>query len=220
MKLAIFDFDGTLLTKDTLPCLGKEWIRQKRSLIRYALVYLYIIPTLVWYKMRIISREKFKNLAFDRFNRIFKGMSRTQINDFFQNAYPNIKELFNITVINEIEIARKQGFHCVLLSGAYADLLRIVAMDLGFDTVIAAELAFQNGVFDHNGDIPFITGKKKVVLLQNTFAGKNIDWESSKCFADSMADIELMQLVGNPVAINPDIGLLSHAIDNHWEIAG
>jgi HAD superfamily hydrolase (TIGR01490 family) len=219
MKLAIFDFDGTLLTKDTLPCLGKEWIRQKRSLFRYILVYLYIIPALVSYKMRIINREEFKNLAFDRFNLIFKGMSRTQISEFFQNAYPYIKKLFNTTVINEIETAQKQGYHCVLLSGAYADLLRIVAKDLGFDTVIAAELAFNNDIFDHK-DTPFITGKKKLALLQNTFAGKNVDWQNSKCFADSMADIELMQLVGNPVAINPDVGLLSYALDNHWEIAG
>lgn len=220
MKLAIFDFDGTLLIEDTLPGLGKEWLRQKRSRTRYCFVYLSIIPAVVQYKLRLISREKFKNLAFDKFNRIYQGMSSVEINEFFQNAYPNLKKVFNATVLKEIEIAHQQGFHCVLLSGAYADLLRIVGRDLGMDTVIGAELAFRDGIFDHRGDIPFINGKKKVDLLQKALAGKNVDWDGSKCLADSVADIELMRLVGKPVAVNPDPGLLSYAIDNQWEIVG
>lgn len=220
MKLAIFDFDGTLLTRDTLPTLAKEWIRQKRSRTRCFFIFLSIIPTVVRYKLGLISREKLKNLAFDKFNRIYQGMSKAEINEFFQNAYPNLKEIFNTTVLKEIKTARQQGFHCVLLSGSYADLLRVVARDLGIDTVIGAELAFREGIFDHRGDIPFINGKKKVVLLQKTFAGKIINWDGSRCFADSVADIELMQLVGEPVAVNPDPGLLSHARDNQWKIAG
>jgi HAD superfamily hydrolase (TIGR01490 family) len=220
MNLAIFDFDGTLLTRDTLPSLGKEWLRQKRSQTKYFYVFLSIIPTVVRYKLGLISRGKLKNLAFDKFNRIFKRMSCAEINEFFQNAYPNLKKIFNTTVLKEIEIARQQGFHCVLLSGSYATLLRVVALDLGIDTVIGAELAYRDGIFDHRGYIPFINGKKKVDLLQKTFAGRNINWNGSKCFADSVADIELMQLVGEPVAINPDPGLLSYALDNKWRIAG
>ncbi len=220
MKLAIFDFDGTLLTKDTLPSLGKEWIRQKRSRNRYHFVFLAVIPILAWFKLGFISREKFKNLAFDKFNRIYKGMSRAEIIEYFQKAYPNLKINFNTAVLKEIETARKEGFHCVLLSGSYAELLRIVASDLGMDTVIGAEIDFREGIFDTRVKVPFINGKKKVALLQSAFAGENIDWDGSKCFADSVADIDLMQLVGEPVAVNPDPGLLSYALDNQWAITG
>lgn len=220
MNLAIFDFDGTLLTRDTLPTLGKEWLRQKRSRTRCFLIFLLIIPIVVRYKLGFISREKLKNLAFNEFNRIYQGMTQAQINEFFQKAYPNLKEIFNTTVLKEIKTAHQHDFHCVLLSGSYADLLRIVARDLDIDTVIGAELAFRDGIFDHRGDIPFINGKKKVALLQKTFAGKIINWNNSKCFADSVADIELMQLVGEPVAVNPDAGLLSYALNNQWKIVG
>jgi len=147
-------------------------------------------------------------------------MTRAEINVFFQSAYPNLKEIFNTTVLREINIARQQDFHCVLLSGSYVDLLRIVARDLGIDTVIGAKLAFRDGIFDHRGDIPFINGKKKVALLQESFTGKIVNWDGSKCFADSVADIELMKLVGEPVAVNPDPGLLSYALDNQWKIVG
>ena len=147
-------------------------------------------------------------------------MTKAEINEFFQNAYPNLKEVFNTTVLKEIKTASQQDFHCVLLSGSYAELLRIVGRDLGIDTVIGAELAFRDGIFDHRGGIPFINGKKKVALLHNTFAGRIVNWAGSKCFADSVADIELMQLVGEPVAVNPDPGLLSYALDNQWKIVG
>lgn len=220
MNLAIFDFDGTLLTRDTLPALGKEWLRQRRSRTRYFFIFLLIIPTVVQYKLGLVSREKFKNLAFDKFNRIYQGMTKAEINEFFQNAYPNLKEVFNTTVLKEIKTASQQDFHCVLLSGSYAELLRIVGRDLGIDTVIGAEMAFMDGIFDHRRGIPFINGKKKVALLHNTFAGKIVNWDGSKCFADSVADIELMQLVGEPVAVNPDPGLLSYALDNQWKIVG
>lgn len=218
MNLAIFDFDGTLLTKSTLPSLAREWARQGRSRIRLFLVYISVLPVIAKYKLKIIDRKQFKNLAFDKFNRIYKGMSREEIIGFFHRAYPNIKKAFNPAVLNEIETAQQQGYHCVLLSGSYADLLRVTALDLGFETVIGTELEFSNGIFDSRESIPFINGKIKVALLYITFAGKNVNWSGSKCFADSTADIELMKLVGEPVAINPDRGLWAYARDNNWRI--
>lgn len=219
MKLAIFDFDGTLLARDTLPTLGKEWLRQKRSFIRYIGVLLAILPVVLRYKLKHISREEFKNRAFDRFNLIFKGMTRLEINNFFENAYPNIKKLFNAEVLKEIANAKRQGFHSVLLSGSYADLLRVIADDLGIDNVIAAELVYRDNLIEP-GAVQFINGRKKVELLQQAYDGKNINWNGSRCFADSMADIELMQLVGEPVAICPDQGLLTYALDNRWKVTG
>jgi HAD superfamily hydrolase (TIGR01490 family) len=218
MNLAIFDFDGTLLTRDTLPTLGREWLKQKRSRTRYFFIFLSIVPIFIRYKLGVISREKLKKLAFYRFNQIYKGMTRAEITEFFNQAYPNLRKIFNTAILKEIRAARQQNFHCVLLSGSYAELLRIVAKDLEFDTVIGAELAFRDDVYDHRGGTPFIDGKKKVALLQKTFADKLVNWNGSRCFADSVADIELMELVGEPVAVNPDPGLLSYALNKQWKI--
>lgn len=218
MKLAIFDFDGTLLNKDTLPCLGREWIRQKRSILRYLLVYIFVAPDLLWYKIGLGSRERMKAAAFRKFNYLFAGMSREEIILFFRQAYPELRKHFNNRTIAEIGLAREQGYHSVLLSGSYLDLMRMVATDLGLDTVLAAELAFKDGRFDPKGDTPFIDGESKCTLLQKAFAGREVDWDNSRCFADSVADIKVMGLVGEPVAVNPDPGLLSHARREEWKV--
>jgi phosphoserine phosphatase len=207
MKLAIFDFDGTLLSRDTLPCLGREWIRQKRSILRYLLIYLSIAPDLLWYRIGLISREIMKAAAFRKFNYLFSGMSAEEIKLFFNNR-----------IIEEIGLARSQGYHCVLLSGSYFELMKMVAADLGLEIVIAARLAFKDGIFDPKGDTPFIDGESKCSLLQEAFAGQEVDWEASRCFADSVADVKVMGMVGEPVAVNPDPGLLSHARREDWRV--
>ncbi len=219
MKLAVFDFDGTLLTKDTLPCLGREWLQQKRSKIKYLKAYFSVAPAVLLYKAGFISRESMKNSAFNKFNQIFNKMTRSAIIAFFQEAYPNLKKLFNAKVMDEIEKAREQGFYCVLLSGSYSDLMKIVAKDLGVHRVIAADLAFRDGKFDCKGTL-FIGGESKLALLQKAFAGEDVDWAGSRCFADSYTDILIMEVVGEPVAVNPDRGLMAHAQQQNWKVLG
>jgi HAD superfamily phosphoserine phosphatase-like hydrolase len=218
MKLAIFDFDGTLLMKDTLPCLGKEWLRQKRSKTRYVTTYLLVLPVLVLYKARLMSRETMKGLAFRKFNRFYTKMTRQEIEDFFLQAYPNLYKLFNSVVLEEIKLAQEHGFHCVLLSGAYIELLQIVSRELGIDTVIGAKLAYKDDVFDHKGKTPFIDGRSKHSLLLKAFANEEVDWEGSRAFGDSYADICIMETVGERIAVNPDLELLYHAQKNNWRV--
>jgi HAD superfamily phosphoserine phosphatase-like hydrolase len=218
MKLAIFDFDGTLLMKDTLPCLGKEWLRQKRSKARYITTVLLVLPVVLLYKARLLSRETMKGLAFRRFNRLFTDMTRQEIETFFLNAYPHLYELFNAVVLDEIKLAQERGFHCVLLSGAYIELLQIVSKDLGINTVIGAKLAYKDDVFDQKGDTPFIDGMTKQTLLLKAFADEEVDWESSIAFGDSYTDICVIETVGERVAVNPDAELLLHAQTNSWRV--
>lgn len=218
MKLAIFDFDGTLLTDDTLPSLGREWLRQKRSRVRYYLVLLSVAPVLIKYKAGLISRENMKGRAFKRFNRIFTGMSRTAVEDFFRQAYPNLRSLFNKNVLKEIRLAQEQGFHCVLLSGAYIELLELVSGDLGMQTALGANLAYKDEMYDHQGETRFVDGAGKRSLLLEAFAGQDVDWEQSRAFGDSFADICIIETVGERVAVNPDLQLLEHAQKNRWRI--
>ncbi|MDD4802567.1 MAG: HAD family hydrolase [Syntrophomonas sp.] len=218
MKLAVFDFDGTLLMKDTLPCLLKEWLRQKRSRIRCIKITLSVLPPVLLYKGGILPRENMKSMAFNRFNRLYTSMTRQEIEDFFLAAYPYLFKEFNPLVLEEIKLAQEQGFYCLLLSGAYSQLLQIVGAELGIDKVIGARLAYKDNVFDNKGDTPFIDGRSKLLLLQQAFADEEVDWEASIAFGDSYADICIMEKVGQRVAVNPDPQLLHHAHANSWRV--
>ncbi len=216
MKLAIFDFDGTLLMKDTLPFLGQEWLRQGKSKFVYVKTYFLCSPYLVLYKLGLIPREKMKIKILAQFHGLFKNMTRDSVNQFFRQSYPAMRNYFNPKVIEELHRAQHQGYHCVILSGAYAEMLNVVAEQLGFDTVIAVDIHYKNGKVDLHKPLSVIDGQTKLMLLQHVFQGEKINWRMSRSYGDSYSDIPVMEIVGEPVAVNPDPGLISHVQKNGW----
>lgn len=218
MKVAIFDFDGTLTTRETLPCLGKDWIRQKRSRTRYLRTLLSTMPYVIMWKAGLLSRKRMKVRVMHRFNRIFKGLTHEDIGRFFGEAYPSLKGFLNPVVIDEIKAAQREGFYTVLLSGAYAGLLRIIGEDLGFDCVIGVDLPLTNGSFDHRRRAPFIDGQAKLNLLQQHLSGQEIDWQASRSYGDSYDDLWIMEIVGEPVAVNAEPRLASYAQEKNWRV--
>ena len=218
MKLAIFDFDGTLLMKDTLPLLGQEWLRQGKSRYRFWQTWIRCLPPLILYKLGLLPREKMKVWIMAQFHTIFKNMTRAEIDLFFNKAYPGIACHFNPGVLEELQRARSQGFHCVLLSGTYAQMLNIVAEELGFDSVIAADIHYEDGKVNLKSKLAAIDGPVKLTLLQEVFAGENINWFLSRAYGDSYADIDVMQMTGEPVAVNPEERLAGYARSRGWKI--
>lgn len=218
MKLAIFDFDGTLFMRDTLPFLGEEWVRQGRPRVKYLVTYMSILPILILYKLRIVSRAKMKYQAMDKFQKMFVKLSKKQITEFFRQAYPALSRYYNPEVMAELKKAKSEGFHLVLLSGAYALLLELVAEDLEIDTVIGAELFFHNDAIDYSKKISFVDGENKLTLLREFFAGQEVDWKLSRSYGDSYDDLLVMEIAGEAVAVNPEDRLLDYALDNDWRV--
>ena len=59
--------------------------------------------------------------------------------------------------------------------------------------------------------------EKRRSILQ-ALEGQQIDWENSYAYGDSFSDLPVLELVGNPVAVNPEEKLRSVAKARNWEI--
>ena len=85
--LVLFDFDGTLTTKDTMI----EFIRFVRGGARLQLGFLILAPVLVLYKLGLIRNDRAKEILLD-FH--FKGQSKTELEklaqSFFEQRLPGI----------------------------------------------------------------------------------------------------------------------------------
>lgn len=218
VKLAIFDFDGTLFNKETLPIVGREWKRQHGNNIRYLQVYLSILPTVVLYKLGLIPRERLKYGATTRFHRIFRGMSKAEVHHLFSKVYQVIKPSLNPLMIREIQDCKNKGFHTILLSGAYRELLQKITDDLGIHRALGVELPYYQGRINLDSPISFISGEGKYELLQNALQGLDINWSESRSYADSYTDLPVLEIVGEPVVVNPEERLLKYARNNKWRI--
>lgn len=217
-KLAIFDFDGTLLMKDTLPILAQDWRRQRKSRFNYMLMYATIWPCLLGYKLKLLSRDSFRYLAVASFRRLFRRMTLIDIQTFFDHAYDSLQINFNPLVLKALQDSIKEGYIPILVSGAYSQLLGTVARRLGIDLYIGTEMEFRDGFFDHRLPQEVVEGPLKLEILMNRLWGEEIDWPGSRSYGNSFLDIPIMEVTGAPVAVNPDIRLRAHAEKLGWSI--
>ncbi|KUO69774.1 MAG: hypothetical protein APF77_21850 [Clostridia bacterium BRH_c25] len=222
MKLAIFDFDGTLFPKDTLPFLLKQWKVNKYSKVKLLNIYLPLIPLYLKYKLGLksnLSIEQMKLIAFQKFHGILKGMTEREIIQYMTTCSEAIIKLLNSEIVSEIQNARNAGFHTVILSGSYSLILNKVAEYLHMDTVIGTEIHFDDmGLIDISKQLNVACGTTKIERLQDHFKFEAIDWPGSCAYADSYSDIHVLQSVGQPIAVNPDFQLKSIAIQKNWRI--
>jgi phosphoserine phosphatase len=97
-------------------------------------------------------------------------------------------------------------------------MLEVALKDLPFDYIIGTKLPIGDTGINLDNDIEIISGMKKKDKVLNEFEGKNVDWENSKAFGDSLYDRFLMELTNNPTAVTPDDDLRSYANKNNWNI--
>lgn len=221
MKLAIFDFDGTLFLKDTLPYLLKLWSQFKYPRTRLLRVYMSLGGLYVRYKLGLYDAHRRGYgaiVAMNKFIRIFSGMSHNQIDVFFDRCCEDIVKHLNKDVVEEIRRTKNLGCHTVLLSGCFEYLLESIGRPLGIDTIIGTKINFPDDGIDIYSPLDVVYGREKMLKLRSRFDAEQIDWEGSFSYADSISDIEVLEAVGNPIAVNPAPELKQRAEESGWRI--
>ena len=219
MKLAVFDFDGTLMKADSLPFLLRIWSSVGYPRHRQWLMYLRIGGLYIRYKLGLngrMTKEQMKKTAFQKFTSIFSGMNRQQVNGFFEAAAQRIVPELNEKVIVEISKANKAGYHTVLLSGFYHELLALIAQKVGIDSVLGTKLHYGETAIQAKKKLTIRTGEDKVERILEEYP--DADFAASLAYADSISDLGLLELVGTPVAVCPDSGLGQIAQQRGWRI--
>jgi phosphoserine phosphatase len=218
MKLAIYDFDGTLFNKETIPYLLDKWedfgySSYARTTVRKKILKKYFLK-----KIKLLSKENFRAQATVDFLRIFDGMKREEIDDFFKKSSKDINKFFNQKIIDEIKKSSEKGYNNVMISGCFQIMLDYALNDLPFYKIIGTKLPITDNGMNLERDIKIISGSKKRDIIEKNFDGTSVDWKESKAFGDSIYDRYVMELTGHPTAVKPDDKLRSYAEKNNWDI--
>ena len=123
-------------------------------------------------------------------------------------------------VVDILEWHKQSGHIVAIVSATSTVLLETVGQRLGVSHVIGTKLEVVDGTYTGKVVKPVCFGQNKAKLLQQFLRqnGLKIDLSSSFAYADSISDVPLLKLVGNPVATYPDKGLRQFAEDNKWRI--
>jgi len=217
MKLAVFDFNGTIFPKETIPFLISCWKKNGYSKFKLFKLYLSLIPLIIKYKnpsITKLSKEKMKVKFMYKFSNIFDGMSKKEIDEYFIKVENEARKYYNKKVLKEMEKVRENNYKIIILSGAFIELLNNVGDRLDVDDIIGSNILNDNIKKRYS----VISGSKKLSALKSKYNTIDIEWNNSYAYADSIDDLKLLKSFGNPVAVNPDEKLLKYAKRNDWKI--
>lgn len=222
MRLALFDFDGTLFPKETIPFLVQRYFEHGQKKYRVVIFYIKTLWYLAKYKLlKQIDKVTFRKKAVVYFLELFDGESAARISEFFQKAAVEVVKTVDPVIVNEVLRLKKEGYHTVILSGCFSELLEDVAKAIGIDSVVGTDLcyiedAIGNKVYKNGTYIDIIADERKVEAIKKRF--KDADWNRSIAYADSCYDEPLLNLVGEKIAVNPDRLLTQIAKERKWKI--
>jgi fatty acyl-CoA reductase len=112
---------------------------------------------------------------------------------------------------------RAAGHTTVLITGVVRPLTRPLAPL--FDVIVAADLAVDaDGRCTGFLSGPPLVGESRAAWLQHYATLHGIDLARSYAYADSHSDLPMLQSVGNPVAVSPDVPLMRAAGTKQWSV--
>lgn len=117
-----------------------------------------------------------------------------------------------------IDEHRAAGRLLVLATTSPEPFVAPIADALGFDDVVSTKWVVDGDRFAGLLDGPFVWGNDKADAVDAWAAANGVDLDASFAYSDSYFDAPLLDLVGNPVAINPDPQLTATAVVKGWPI--
>lgn len=189
MRIHVFDFDGTLTTRDTL----LVFISHARG--RWALVWALLLysPLLVAMKLHLVDNGRMKESLFGHF---FRGMSERDFDalcEDFARQYPHI---FRAEGLKTIERALNNGDRVVIISASIDRWVRpcldqfMVHRDEF--VVIGTEIEVVEGLLTGRFATPNCYGPEKLRRLKEWLRSQGGEEPHIIAYGDSSGDKELL----------------------------
>jgi HAD superfamily hydrolase (TIGR01490 family) len=105
-----------------------------------------------------------------------------------------------------------------IISASPVEIVGELARALDIAGGLGTESEIADGVYTGRLAAPFCCGEGKAEVARKLAADRGYDLAQSYAYADSASDLPILQLVGHPVAVNPDRSLLSVAHRRGWPI--
>lgn len=218
MKVAIFDFDGTIYKHETYTLMMDHAKHHPRYQEKYKSFYYSIVPPYLGYKARIYPEAKMKLNLTQKYLHLFDGKTIDEVETYFGEIAEKMNGDFNRLALERLKQHHENGDYVMVVSGAFQTLLETVLADLPIDHIIGTEIPVQGNYIDPETEIDHVQSERKTELILETLKDKVIDWQNSYAYGDSTADLPVLEMVGNPVAVCPDVKLQSIANRKDWTV--
>jgi phosphoserine phosphatase len=170
------------------------------------------------YRARDIDHDEGAARLYDGYARAVRGTPVAVLRQTCAEAWQRSRGRLFPHVQDLIALLRARDLSLCLLSGSPHEAVLHAARDLGIDHAWGLLLATDGDrCTERILRAPARAGAKRDVLREAT-AGLHIDWERSFAIGDSASDADVLDMVGHPVAYEPDPQLLATSIARGWTV--
>ena len=113
-------------------------------------------------------------------------------------------------------VAAGHGIYLLTSSSSY--LSELVTHELGIDGFLANHFESLSGAFTGKPRYPLCFGSGKVEHATQLVAGLGTHLSECYFYTDSYSDLPMLQAVGHPIAVHPDLRLARYARRQRWTI--
>lgn len=215
-KLAVFDIDGTLFRSSLLIELTNLLVTKK------------IFPERAHKEMesdyknwlnREAGYENYIGKVVKVFEKNIIGKSEKDIERAVEEVLKNEKKKLYRYTRDLIKKLKKEKYFLFAISGSPGHILTSFAKDMGFDKYLGGYYEIINGKF--TGNQPYgnpANDKKKTLLNFLEKYNHEFDLKKSIGIGDTESDISFLEMLGNPIAFNPNRKLAEHAKKKKWRV--
>jgi HAD superfamily hydrolase (TIGR01490 family) len=213
---AFFDLDKTVIARASIAAFGRPFYRGgliSRSTVARALASQFV------YLHLGASEEKLEKIR-ESVLRLTKGWDHLEVSRIVRETLDAVVEpIIYAEALDLIEQHQDAGRRVYLVSASPEEIVRPLGEYLGVDGVIAST-AVIDADGRYTGEMAFYAyGPFKALAIEELARREGIDLAESYAYSDSYTDAPMLEVVGHPVAVNPDRVLARLARERGWEVA-
>jgi HAD superfamily hydrolase (TIGR01490 family) len=215
VQAAFFDLDKTVIAKSSVLAYGRPLYREglvpRAALIRS--VYGQAL-----YRLGGASEARMDR-ARDSMLSLIRGWEQARVTGVIRDAFEKVvTPIIYAEALALFDEHHRAGRLVFLVSSSPMEIVSHLAEHLGADDYIAT----RSRVDDegrYTGELEFYAfGPHKADAVRREAVARGIDLAGSYAYSDSITDAPMLEVVGHPVAVNPDRDLARLARQREWEI--
>jgi HAD superfamily hydrolase (TIGR01490 family) len=212
---AFFDLDRTLMAGSSAMHFAQAAYRSgmvsRRQILKWGLRHL---------RFRIQgSTDHATDEVVERIKVLLRDVPEVQIARMAPDMLAGILPRIYPQMLDEVRMHQDAGRPTFIVSAAAHGLVELLARVLGIDGGMGTRYHVDaNGNLTGELDGSLIYGDGKVEAVNRIAREHELDLDRSWAYSDSVSDLPMLTMVGNPVAVNPDQELAELASERGWRV--
>jgi HAD superfamily hydrolase (TIGR01490 family) len=215
MEAAFFDLDKTVIAKASMVAFGRPFLAE--GLISRRTVLRGLYGQLVYMHLGA-SEEKLVRMR-ESVLALTRGWDQARVRAIVRETLERVVEpIIYAEAMELIDEHKAAGRRVFIVSASPEEIVLPLADFLGVDEAIASR-ARVDAEGRYTGEMErYAYGPFKADVMREIAAAEGIDLAASYAYSDSYTDAPMLEVVGHPVAVNPDRVLLRLARERDWEV--